>query len=55
MRRASFCVAWCGAQDRVDLMAFSDAVDEIVPFTNDVHAVEKRHRAHRARVVDCAV
>jgi Ca-activated chloride channel homolog len=27
-------------QDRVDLMAFSDAVDEIVPFTNDVHAVE---------------
>ncbi len=27
-------------QDRVDLMAFSDAVDEVVPFTNDVHAVE---------------
>lgn len=28
------------SQDRVDLMAFSDAVDEIVPFTNDVNAVE---------------
>ncbi len=28
------------SQDRVDLMAFSDAVDEIVPFTNDVRAVE---------------
>ena len=28
------------SQDRVDLMAFSDAVDEIVPFTNDVHEVE---------------
>lgn len=27
-------------QDRVDLMAFSDAVDEIVPFTNDVHEIE---------------
>ncbi len=27
-------------QDRVDLMAFSDAVDEVVPFTNDVHQVE---------------
>ncbi len=27
-------------QDRVDLMAFSDNVDEIVSFTNDVHAVE---------------
>lgn len=26
--------------DHVDLMAFSDAVDEIVPFTNDVHAIE---------------
>ena len=27
-------------QDRVDLMAFSDAVDEVVPFTSDVHAIE---------------
>lgn len=27
-------------QDRVDLMAFSDSVDEIVSFTNDVHTVE---------------
>ena len=27
-------------QDRVDLMAFSDSVDEVVAFTNDVHAVE---------------
>ena len=27
-------------QDRVDLMAFSDAVDEVVPFTNDAHAIE---------------
>ncbi len=27
-------------QDRVDLMAFSDSVDEVVSFTNDVHAVE---------------
>ncbi len=25
-------------QDRVDLMSFSDAVDEVVSFTNDVHA-----------------
>lgn len=27
-------------QDRVDLMAFSDSVDEVVSFTSDVHAVE---------------
>ncbi len=27
-------------QDRVDLMAFSDSVDEVVSFTNDVGAVE---------------
>ena len=27
-------------QDRVDLMGFSDSVDEVVSFTNDVHAVD---------------
>lgn len=27
-------------QDRVDLMAFSDSVDEVVSFTNNVHRVE---------------
>ena len=27
-------------QDRVDLMSFSDRVDEVVSFTNDVHAID---------------
>ena len=27
-------------QDRVDLMGFSDSVDEVVSFTNDVRAVD---------------
>lgn len=27
-------------QDRVDLMSFSDRVDEVVSFTNDIHAID---------------
>ena len=27
-------------QDRVDLMSFSDSVDEVVAFTNDIHAID---------------
>jgi Ca-activated chloride channel family protein len=36
----SFVKTLLRPQDRIDLMAFADAVDEVVGFTNDVHRIE---------------